>query len=71
MYDVSTKYGIHDISIITSVMVIRTEVKFYTVMTVARRTDSFLYFTAGIIPQRIVQKSVNVVNVNVSLIKYF
>jgi hypothetical protein len=41
-------------------MVIRTEVKFYTVMTVffsvARGIDLFLYFTVGIIPQRNVQK---------------
>jgi len=54
-------------------MVIRTEVKFYTVMTVlcsvARRIDLFLYFTAGIFPQRNVQKSVNCECV--SLIKYF
>ena len=43
-------------------MVIRTEVKSYTVMTVlfsvVRGIDLFLYFTAGIIPQRNVQKSV-------------
>ena len=45
-------------------MVIRTEVKFYPVMTVlcsvARGIDLLLYFTAGIIPQRNVQKGVNV-----------